>query len=212
MTNSLAAALIDQVQHNCKFSDQGCGVKMMLKDLLVHEKKCPERTIKCPYSGCAHIVKLKNFDSHALDKPYCHSKIIRGIMLFRIQENNVVYRQNWHMGCIHALDELFYVNLAYHEPSNCFVFSIWLARSQNEASKYIANLVINGDNSKLCFDGLKVISVENVPSIAKCIEDAENISLCLPRSLAKNISVKKKLDTDFGIAETLKVQVSFMKI
>ena len=56
MTNTAIGALIEQVEHNCKFSDQGCGVKMMLKDLVTHEKKCPDRTIQCPFSGCAQLV------------------------------------------------------------------------------------------------------------------------------------------------------------
>ena len=59
MTNSLAAALIDEVQLKCKFSDQGCKVKMMLKDLVTPEKQCPERTFNCPFNGCAKLVKLK---------------------------------------------------------------------------------------------------------------------------------------------------------
>ena len=48
MTNSLAAALIEKVQHRCKFSDQGCEVKMILKDLVTHEKQCLERPIYRP--------------------------------------------------------------------------------------------------------------------------------------------------------------------
>ena len=48
MTNSLAAALIEKVQHRCKFSDQGCAVKMILKDLVTHEKQCLERPIYRP--------------------------------------------------------------------------------------------------------------------------------------------------------------------
>lgn len=59
MTNSLAAALIDEVQLKCKYSDQGCEVKMMLKDLVTHEKQCPERTFNCPFNGGAKLVKLK---------------------------------------------------------------------------------------------------------------------------------------------------------
>ena len=43
MTNSFAGALIEQVEHSCKYNDQGCEVKMMLKDLLVHERSCPEK-------------------------------------------------------------------------------------------------------------------------------------------------------------------------
>ena len=59
LTNSVVGSLIEQVEHKCKFSDQGCKVKMMLKDLVTHEKQCPERTFNCPFNGCAKLVKLK---------------------------------------------------------------------------------------------------------------------------------------------------------
>ena len=92
MTNSAIGALIEQVEHNCKFSDQGCGVKMMLKDLVTHEKTCPDRTIQCPNPGCAQLVKLKNFDNHAQED--AHSLIIdsRGNIRFKILQNNVSIR------------------------------------------------------------------------------------------------------------------------
>ena len=122
MTNSLAGALVEQVQHSCKFSGQGCEVKMMLKDLVAHEKECPDRTIKCPWPGCAHLVKLTCFDSHALEDEDFHSLDLEGGSAFhyKIIEKNVVC-SSWPMGCIKALDELFHVNLAYDSPSQCFV-------------------------------------------------------------------------------------------
>ena len=73
-TNSLVGALIEQVEHRCKYNDQGCKVKMMLKDLVTHEKQCQERTFNCPYGGCSQLVKLKDFDNHALKdegNPHC---------------------------------------------------------------------------------------------------------------------------------------------
>ena len=193
MTNSVVGALIEQVEHKCKYNDQGCQVKMMLKDLVAHEKLCPERLFNCPFFGCNQLVKLKSFDTHALGDDVKHSTIVGGNCLtWKITENDV-HLFDWGMGCIQALDELFHVSLAYHKPSNCFVFCIWLAKSQNIASKYEANLVIKGDgNKRLCFDGIKVNSVKSVPSIEKCIEETGNISLCLPRNLAKNISEKRQ--------------------
>ena len=114
------------------------------------------------------------------------------------------------MACIQALGELFHLNLAYHKPSNCFVFSIWLAKSHNVASKYRANFAIKGDDSELCYNGIKVISVENTPSIDECIEDTENNFLCLTRNQAKNVSVKKEEGS--AIIESLHVDISFEKI
>ena len=171
------------------------------------------------YGGCSQLVKLKDFDNHALkDEGNPHSLIIGNnnnhtiMFTCKILENNVVYvfRHYWTMGCIQALDELFHVGLAYHNQSKCFVFSIWLAKNQNIASKYRANLFIEGDNSELCFNGIKVSSVANAPAIYKCIEDTESIFLCLPRHLAKNITVKKQEGS--LITESLNVAVTFKKI
>ena len=212
-TNSLAAALIDQVQHRCKYNDQGCEVKMMLKHLLIHEKQCPERTFDCPAVGCGRLVKLKDFDRHALEGRPRHS-IKRGnsTIMIDILENDVVsnFRHFGTMVCIQALNELFHVSFAYHIPTKCFVFSILLAKSQNVTSKYRANLTIKGDDSELSYNGIKVSSLENAPSIDKCIEESGNISLCLPRNLAKNISAKKEGVP--AIVEFLRVAISFKKI
>ena len=49
-TNSVVASLIQQVNHECKFRDQGCEARMLLGDLELHESKCPERTITVSYT------------------------------------------------------------------------------------------------------------------------------------------------------------------
>ena len=208
MTNSVVGALIEEVQHNCKFNDEGCEVKMMLKDLVIHEKLCPDRSINCPYPGCAQLVKLKSFDTHALEG-FRHSLVVSGSLdLWFILGDNLLCH-DW-SSSIKVFDEFFHVNLAYHKPSKCFVFRIWLAKSQDVASQYKATLVIKGDNNSLCFDGINVSSVENVPSINKCLKETENISLCLQMNLAKKLSVKKEVE-GIGIVERLKVAVLFKK-
>ena len=207
ITNSLAAALIDQVEHNCKFSEEGCEVKLMLKDLVTHEKQCPDRSINCPYPGCAQLVKLKNFNVHAFEGDRRHGWILRETTTAIFP---IIIAENFPSRGILAFGQLFHVHLTYHKPSKCFVFRISLAKSQYVASQYKATLVIQGDNNNLTFDGIKVTSVENVPSIDKCIEETENIPLCLPMNLAKKISLKQKED-DKGISEYLQVTVSFKK-
>ena len=116
------------------------------------------------------------------------------------------------MGCIKTLDELFHVNFEYHKPSKCFVISIWLAKSESVASKYVMDVVIKGDTKKLSFEGIKVSSVENVPSIDKCLEETGNISLCLLENLAKNMSVEKDKRAGVGINKSLSIDFSFSKI
>ena len=62
--NSLASALIDIVNHKCKFSAQGCETKLQLSSLLAHEKICPERYITCPNLHCLKKVRFKNYLLH----------------------------------------------------------------------------------------------------------------------------------------------------
>ena len=63
-TNCLASALIDKVEHKCKFHVHGCDVRRLLGELTKHEKICPERTIKCPNLRCRKEFKLKSYQSH----------------------------------------------------------------------------------------------------------------------------------------------------
>ena len=41
--SSIAALLIYQIPHNCKFNVFGCKEKHLLNEIVIHEKKCPER-------------------------------------------------------------------------------------------------------------------------------------------------------------------------
>merc|ERR1719282_263155 len=118
MTNSVVGALIEQVQHRCKFNNQGCKVKMMLKDLAAHEKICPERTIKCPFDNCGTIVKLSNFNDHALNYPrpssiFSHSpsRIETGAISFYIRESESM-NSLVSMHYIEAYSEMFHVRLS----------------------------------------------------------------------------------------------------
>ena len=40
-----------------------------VKDIKVLEKSCPDKTFKCPYNNCGSIMKLEDFDEHALKTP-----------------------------------------------------------------------------------------------------------------------------------------------
>ena len=151
-------------------------------------------------------MNFRTFDNHALTDKHSWNFGGNSIQYFIPAGIANDIRPVWPMGCIQALDELFHVNFGYHVPSKSFVISIWLAKSQNVASKYRANLIIKGDDSLLRFDGLKVSSVENAPSINKCMEDTESISLCLPINLAKKISAKEQEE------ESLDMEVIFEKV
>jgi len=215
MTNSVVGALIDEVQHKCKYSDQGCEVKLMLKDLVTHEEQCPEGTFICPYSGCAKLVKLKDFDKHLEDQPARVHYISHGVskLFYTITNNEVINDAKWSMGmvCTKALDQFFHVNIGYHNPSKCFVVRICLAKSQDVASKYRVNILIKGDHRSVCFDGIKVCSTEHIPSIDECMEENGNLFMCIPIGLAKNFSIEKE-DGLVDRKEDLCVEFEFKEI
>ena len=186
---------------------------MMLKNLVAHEKYCEERTVTCPFSGCNDLVKLRNYDVHSLGNHHSYLFNKSNNIMFDILENDDVRRPNWRMGCFKALGEHFHVNLVYDAPSRCFILTLWIAKSQDVASKYTANLVIEGDYNKLCFEGIQICSVENVPSIDKCLGGSGKISLCLSKSLATNMSYDREdLGRGFLGIKYLNVEVSFKKI
>ena len=94
------------------------------------------------------------------------------------------------MGSFSAFGSFFHLNLRYYKPSKCFVFSVWLAKSQTKAEKYRASIRIgdkdDGDN-ELSFYGIRVTSIENIPSFDKCMDRNGKQFLCIPRILIENI-------------------------
>ena len=67
--SSLAANLIDELPHKCKFSRFGCEMKLVLTELVKHEPQCPERTVVCPYRQCNKTVQLRKYLNHTDKEP-----------------------------------------------------------------------------------------------------------------------------------------------
>ena len=207
MTNSLAGALIEQVQHKCKYSDHGCVVKMMLKDLQAHEKNCPERTIQCPYHICDSIVALKDFNEHAFNSR--HSKQgTTNAMRFAITKNEMYVTGPWPMFCVQTHCVLFHVHFFHFIPQKCFALSVW--SSTAEVAKYRANLKLTGDDREMSLSGLLITSVEKVPSNNSCMEENGEYFWCIPLTLAKKLSVgnyeKRRLCFELDVIQkTVKV-------
>merc|ERR1719188_1852575 len=72
--NSLASSLIETVLHKCKFSQYHCNVEMRLDEIVNHEKKCPERTVKCPKISCQEKLQQKTFYEYASVSKCCSDK------------------------------------------------------------------------------------------------------------------------------------------
>ena len=192
MTNSVVGSLIEKVEHKCQYSEQGCKVKKLIKDLRIHEQRCPERTVECPVRNCEETVQLKKFCRHAIDTHHSE-KIPTNWKVFEIpcdDDDRELAKLKWGMGIVSAFGSSFYLNLRYYKPSKCFVFSVWLAKSKCRAEKHRAFIRIGdkteGDN-ELSFYGVRVTSIENIPSFDRCMEKNGKHFLCIPRILIENI-------------------------
>ena len=62
--NVVAPEPMKLLVHKCKFSLYGCDVEMKIDNIIGHEKKCPDRIIKCPYVGCKKEVTLRKLEEH----------------------------------------------------------------------------------------------------------------------------------------------------
>ena len=172
-TNSVVASLIHQVNHACKFRDHGCEAKMLLGDLELHESKCPERTIKCPYHECEQIVQFKDFSIHARDHSLeaCNGPMCNGctIHTYRMSECPDRFEERpWMLTCSRSGAEQLYLHVEYREDEEnemCYVFSVWTGRDVDCASKHKANIKIGNIGSEMTtVKSLLISSVENVPS------------------------------------------------
>ena len=91
------------------------------------------------------------------------------------------------------------------------MFSVWLAKSKSRAEKYRASIKIGGrdaGDNELCFYGVRVTSIENIPSFDSCMEKNGKHFLCIPRILVENICKhseeknENKLYVELVISET----------
>ena len=196
MTNSLAGALIEQtVKHKCKYNDQGCEVKMMLLDLKVHERKCPERTVLCPKEGCGAVVKLKEFDDHMTSslkgsrEPHFLIYSQFGIWRYVMELRDWDLPTEWTV-CIeldNKNDIKVYADFKWYRPSKSFVLWLWMLEDRDGASNYSAKVTMKADNRTITVDGLLISSVENVPTIDKCEEQNGKYFWCIPLTVANYI-------------------------
>ena len=158
--STIAASLIDQIPHKCKFQDLGCKEKRLLSEIDNHEKKCPERTVKCAVDECSQVVKLKMFSQHAKDcfSVYTEenntditlsSSIICNVSKETIwdEESNVPRPEfNWSWVptrgfAFKQLNTRFYVYKKYSSTDKFFLFCV-LKGNKAIAHKYLATMKV----------------------------------------------------------------------
>ena len=169
-TNSVVSSLIELVNHECKFRIQGCGARMLLRDLELPELKCPERTIKCPYHECEQIVKFKYFRFHAIEHSFeaCSGPTCNGCTIHTYRMRMRFEGRPSLLTCSRSGAEQLYLHVEKKKKCSvwCYVFSVWTEGDEDSASKHKAIMKIGniGNEMTTVVNSLLISSVENVPS------------------------------------------------
>jgi len=176
-TSHLAAAIIDKVNHKCRFWEHGCGYKSLLKDLESHEEICTERTVQCPLpNGCEEIIPLKNFHLHAMRngcavamKPVMKFNLSRGFLSWDGPGHHMGEAFNksedlaWSFFHTRRDDNDFFFSAQYYAVEQLFMFYVTVMAGKDVADSYWAVVeVVKGDLS-MKYRG-PVLALDRLPS------------------------------------------------
>ena len=164
--SSIAAYLIDQVPHNCKFNEFGCKDKGLLSEIVIHEKKCPERTVRCAIKGCSEVVQLKKFPLHTKEcfSYYREENRLENSVVTTLSRNflkwdgeSKVPRQEFDLetdrgtDCLSfmQLDKRVYVYKGYSSEYKYFFFCVLIGEEKEVAERYLATIEVFNKDSKM---------------------------------------------------------------
>ena len=64
----LATTVIENIEHSCKFEEEGCMVKSKVGEVEKHRQECPFRPVPCPSTNiCNKLVPLAHLIDHILN-------------------------------------------------------------------------------------------------------------------------------------------------
>jgi hypothetical protein len=66
LVSHIAAGIIDQIPHPCKYKSYGCSESLHLPSLPQHEARCPYRLVKCPNILCRLSISLAGLHRHMM--------------------------------------------------------------------------------------------------------------------------------------------------
>ena len=210
--SSIAAFLIDHIPHKCKFNEFGCEEKGLLCDLKIHEKECPERTVKCPVNS-NDVVQLKMFHEHAKEKyalfieeNRSENGFVSPISSNYLEWDGIHHPRGrefeWHQDIgptgisFMQLDKRFYVYKRYNSMNNRnFLFSVMMAEGQEEAQNYQATIEIFHKASKLSTSmSYPVLPLEDFPDCVD-IEDCSKVWK-VPYATMKDLFKLEQIDKE----------------
>jgi len=189
-TNTLANKMIEKVPHPCKYSE--CQVKNYLKEIVKHEARCPERTIKCPFLSCNEQVKVTEYETHARTSKTCNRR--SGVLsntsntFFEIENGKTIQSYlstiwignwSWSMMAFEDRGKMFYFHQHFFSTEQTFAFYVTMAEHSSEAKKYLAKMTLKNQNDdrKFLIIIQDVISMDSAPSNKDAVLASKSVML-----------------------------------
>lgn len=209
ITNNLAETQIMLINHKCKFSFYGCKVKMKINEIILHEKNCTEKTIKCPRSKCREDIQIKKFYDHTLKKG-CGESIIQqsDTEAYNFYYNIYNFNKNKNMQTMKMVNlyfhnQCFYFIISYIASTKCFMITVMLPDSNHRASQYKVKItIISQEQRKLIYEG-NVVSIDKLYNIDNKIE---NLGVWIIPYNALEPLINREIKYIFSIPFEVKVQ------
>ena len=167
LTNSIVGGLIEKVAHRCRHSVNKCEVRLRLAEIIKHEERCPERTVKCPYVKCGQEVQLKMFHFHALEKrcvvplkttvvfPISKEHLkCRGVKNCDKDDFDTSKNKIYTLAGFTELDKHFYIFAHYSAPKKTFIMCVFLAEDPEIVKEYKFRMILGYQlPRKLIYEG-----------------------------------------------------------
>ena len=200
-TNTIVNKMIERVPHPCKY---GCHVKKYLKEIVEHEARCPERTIKCPYLKCMDQVKVCDYNTHAMAaENTCNiyrDKLTRTIITpFLIKTGSGESLQsvlssswNWAMMAFEDRGKIFYLHRHYFSTEQTFAFYVTAAAA--DSAKYLAEMTLKNKNDvrKSLSIAQNVIPMDSAPTDSKAVLASTSVMFVHWRTMSGFLKWKNK--------------------
>jgi hypothetical protein len=162
--------MLQEFPTKCKFTQNGCQVFIMLKELEVHEVDCDYHNINCPFPNCcskdvsfidlSKHLEAKHRDLKKIDEARSKDSIPMPYQGQVWIPQKLVFRHRSFFTEVHVCD-----------LTKCRYFWIYFHGSREEADHYTYQIKITGGNSKeLIFKG-KVYSLDKTKKTVMANED-----------------------------------------
>ena len=141
---------------------------MKLKEIVNHEKHCPERTITCPHRKCREEFQLKKFNEHSMQTGCAKNRINRrnGQIIGYCSDAPSGFPladTYWSFTQFEAHQLSFYLAMSYLVSKQSFILRVFLPEGVESASKYTTRITVSPSTTRKLFYEGPVLFIEDLP-------------------------------------------------